>query len=81
MYLDSFALGQAYPGFIASDYEDVGFPRCKRIINSILDMHNIEASVMTLAVRDHSNTTHVTSTGDHSDNTSIESNEIGNLCR
>ena len=42
-------------------------------------MDNVEASVVALTVGDDTNTTHVTSTGDHADNTSVEVDEVGDL--
>lgn len=42
-------------------------------------MNNIEASIMSLTVSDDTNSAHVTTTSNHSNHTSLESNEIGDL--
>lgn len=44
-------------------------------------MHNVEASIMTLAVSDHANTAHITTTSNHSNNAGIEANEVRDLAR
>jgi hypothetical protein len=40
---------------------------------------NVEASVVALTVSDDTDTTHVTTTSDHDDNTSVELDEVGDL--
>jgi hypothetical protein len=40
---------------------------------------NVEASVVALTVSDDTNTTHVTTTSDHDDHTSVELDEVGDL--
>lgn len=42
-------------------------------------MDNVEASVVTLAMGDDTNTTHVATTGDHGDSASVELDELGDL--
>lgn len=42
-------------------------------------MDDVETSVVALTVSDNTNTTHVTTTGDHADNTSVEADEVGDL--
>lgn len=42
-------------------------------------MHNVEASVVTLAMCDDTNTTHVATTSRHGNHASIEPNEIADL--
>ena len=42
-------------------------------------MNNVETSIVSLTVRDNTNTAHVTTTSHHSDYTSIEANEVGDL--
>ena len=77
--LYTFALGQRYPWLLTSDDKDVGLTRGKRVVYSILDVHNVEAPVMALTMRNHTHPTHVTSTSDHGDDTSIEANEVNNF--
>jgi hypothetical protein len=40
---------------------------------------NVEASIVTLTVGDDTNTTHVTTTGNHGDDTSVELDEVDDL--
>lgn len=42
-------------------------------------MDNVEASVVTLTVGDDTDTTHVTATSDHGDDTSVKRDEVGDL--
>ena len=42
-------------------------------------MDDVEASIVTLTVGDDTNTTHVTTAGNHGDDTGIELNEVGDL--
>ena len=42
-------------------------------------MDNVETTIVTLSVGDDTNTTHVTTTGGHGDDTSVELDEVGDL--
>lgn len=42
-------------------------------------MDNVETTIVTLTVVDDTNTTHVATTSDHDDNTSIEGDEVRDL--
>ena len=42
-------------------------------------MHNVKTSIMTLPMRDHADSAHVTSTSDHCNHTSVKSNEVGDF--
>ena len=42
-------------------------------------MDNVETTVVTFSVSDDTNTAHVTTTSDHSDYTSVELDEVGDL--
>lgn len=42
-------------------------------------MDNVETTIVALTVGDDTNTTHVTTTSDHGDNTSVELDEVGDL--
>ena len=45
-------------------------------------MHNVEASVVTLTVSDHADTSHVATTGDHGDDAGVKVDEVCDLsCR
>lgn len=58
---------------------DVGLTSGKLVVNSVLDVDNVEASVVALTVGDDTNTTHVTTTSDHDNDTSVELDEVGDL--
>lgn len=58
---------------------DVGLTGGELVVNGVLQVDNVEASVVTLTMADDTNTTHVTTTGDHDDDTSIEGDEVGDL--
>lgn len=78
-YLDTFALGQTDPWLLLSDNENVRLAGSERVVYGVLDVDNVETSIVAFPMRDHTNTAHVTTTSDHSDNTSIESNEVGDF--
>lgn len=78
-YLDTLALGQGDPGLVLSNDEDVGLTGSEGVVNSILDVDDIETTIVTFPVGDDTNTTHVTATSDHADNTGIKADEVGDL--
>ena len=61
-YLDTLALGKRDPGLLLANDEDVGFTGGERVVNSVLDVDNVETTVVALTVGDDTNTTHVTTT-------------------
>jgi len=78
--LGTLALRQRYPRFSAlADNKDIGDPCCERTIERILDMDDIEASNMLLAVNDDTCTTHVTTTSDHDDVAGVEGYKVGDF--
>lgn len=77
--LDTLALGQTYPWLLAADDEDIAFPGSELVVHGVLDVDNVETTVVTFSVSDHTNTAHVTTTSDHSDHTSVELDEVGDL--
>lgn len=77
--LDSLALWQTYPWLLTSNYEHVGFSRSKRVLDSIFNVHNVEASVMAFTMSDHTHSTHIATTSDHRNDTGIEADEICDL--
>ena len=77
--LHTLALWQRYPWLLGTNDEDVVLTGSKRVVNGILDVDNVEASIVTLTVGDDTNTTHVTTTSDHGDHTSVELNEVLDL--
>jgi hypothetical protein len=58
---------------------DVRLTSGELVVNSVLQVDNVEASVVALAVSDDTDTTHVATTGDHGDDTSVERDEVGDL--
>jgi len=77
--LDTLALWQRDPWLLRSDDENVALTGSERVVYGILDVDNVEASVVTLSVRDDTNTAHVTTTSNHSNHTSIELDVFGDL--
>jgi hypothetical protein len=59
--------------------QDVSLTGGELVVNSILDVHNVETSVVALTVSDDTNTTHVATTSDHGNDTSVEVDELGDL--
>ena len=77
--LDTLALGQGDPGLLLANDENVALTGGEAVVNGVLDVDNVEATIVTLTVGDDTNTTHVTTTSDHSDHTSVELDEVGDL--
>ena len=62
-----------------SNLHDVGLTSGELVVNSILQVDNVEASVVALTVSDDTNTTHVTTTSGHGDHTGVEADEVLDL--
>lgn len=77
--LDTLALGQRDPGLVLADDENVALTGSKAVVNGILDVDDVETSIVTLTVSDNANTTHVTTTSDHDDGASVELDEVCDL--
>lgn len=77
--LDTLALGQRDPGLVLANDENVALTGGKGVVNGVLDVDDVETTVVALTVSDDTNTTHVTSTGNHDDGTSVELDEVGDL--
>lgn len=77
--LDTLALWQGDPRLLRANDEDVALTGSERVVYGILDVDNVEASIVTLTVGDDTNTSHVTTTSRHGDDTSIELDELGDL--
>ena len=77
--LDATALGQGDPRLLAADDEDVGLAGSEGVVDGVLEVDDVEASVVALAVGDDTNTAHVTTTGDHGDGAGIELDEVLDL--
>jgi hypothetical protein len=77
--LDTLALGEGDPGLLLSDDDNVGLTSGELVVNGILQVDNVEATIVTLTVGDDTNTAHVATTGDHDDDTSVELDEVLDL--
>jgi len=77
--LDTLALWQRDPWLLGTDDEDVVFSSSEGVVYGILDVDDVETSIVTLSVSDNTNTTHVATTSDHGDNSSVEFDELGDL--
>lgn len=77
--LDTLTLWQRDPRLFRTDDENVALTGSERVVNSILDVNDVETSIVTLTVSDDTNTTHVTTTSNHSDHASVELDEVGDF--
>jgi len=78
--LGTLALGERDPGLDAlTNNEDVGDTSGKCSVQRVLDVNNVEATNVLLPVYDNTSTTHVASTGDHDNVTSIKLDKVGDL--
>lgn len=78
-HLDTLALGQRDPGLVLADNEHVRLPGGEGVVNSVLDVDDVETTIVALTVGDHTNTAHVTTTSNHDQGTSVELDEVGDL--
>jgi len=79
--LDTLAFWQTDPWLLLANDEHIALSSSERVVNGIFDVDNVETTIVSLAVSYDANTTHIATTSDHSDHTSIESNEVGDLPR
>lgn len=77
--LDTLALWQRNPRLALANDEDVAQTGSKSVVDSVLDVDDIETTVMSLTMSDDANTAHITTASNHGDSSSVESNEFGNL--
>jgi len=77
--LDTLALWQRNPWLLGTNNEDVALTGSEGVVNSILDVDNVETSIVTLSVSDNTNTAHVTTTGSHCNDTSVELDKVRDL--
>ena len=77
--LDTFTLWQRDPRLLGPNDEHIVLTGSERVVYSILDVNNIETTVVALTVSDYTNTPHITTTGHHSDDTSVELDEVSDL--
>jgi len=77
--LDTLALWKGDPWLLTTDDENVALTGSELVVDGILDVNNVETTIVSLTVGDDTNTTHVTTTSGHGDDTSVELNEVGDL--
>lgn len=70
--LDSAALGKGDPRLLATDDEDVGLTGGEGVLDGVLEVDDVETSVMALTVGDDADTAHVTTTSHHGDGAGVE---------
>src|SRR5437868_1496577 len=78
-YLDAFSFWQTNPWLFFTNDKHVAFTRGERVVDSILDMYDVEPAIVALTMGDDANTTHVATTRHHCNNTSVKANEVGDL--
>lgn len=74
--LDTLALGQGDPGLLLANDEDVALAGGEGVVNGVLEVDDGEATIVTLAVGDDTDTTHVATAGNHGNGTSVEPDEV-----
>jgi len=77
--LYTLALRQTYPRLLASDDEHVTLTSGKGIVNGILDVDDVETTIVAFSVCDHTNSAHVTTTSDHGNHSGIKLDKVCNL--
>jgi len=77
--LHALTLWQADPWLLATDDEDVGLTSSELVVYGVLDVHDVETSVVALTMGDDSDTAHIATTGSHGDDTSVEADEVLDL--
>ena len=70
--LDTLTLWQRNPRLFRTNNEDIVLTGSERVVNGILDVNDVKASVVTLTVSNDTNATHVATTSDHSNDTTIK---------
>jgi hypothetical protein len=58
---------------------DVGLTSGELVVNGVLQVDNVEASVVTLTVSNDTNTAHVATTSDHDEDAGVELDEVRDL--
>ncbi len=77
--LDTTSLGEGDPGLLLADDEDVALTGGEGVVNLVLEVDNVETTVVTLTVGEDANTAHVATASDHGDGTGVELDEIADL--
>ena len=69
----------AQPNFSRQNLHNVGLTSGELVVNSVLQVDNVETSVVALTVSDDTNTAHVATTSDHDDDAGVELDEVRDL--
>lgn len=77
--LYTLALREGNPGLVLANDENVAETSSESVVDGILDVDDIETTIVALTVSDNTNTTHIATTSDHNNTTGIERNELGDL--
>jgi len=77
--LDTLALWQTDPRLVLSNDENIAQSCGEGVVNGILDVDNIETTIVALTMCHYTHTTHVTSTSNHDQDTGIEGDIFGNF--
>ena len=77
--LDTTSLGEGDPGLLLADDEDVALTGGEGVVNLVLEVDNVETTVVTLTVGEDANTAHVATASDHGDGTGVELDIVGDL--
>lgn len=77
--LDTLTLGQGDPRLLRTNNKDVTLTGSEGVVYGILDVDDVETTIVSLTVSDDTNTTHVAAAGDHDDDTSVELDEVSDL--
>lgn len=76
---DTLTLWQRDPWLIRADDEDVVLAGGEGVVNGVLNVDDVETTIVALTVGDDTNATHVTATSDHGNGASVELDEVGDL--
>ena len=79
--LDAPALGQRDPRLVLANDENVGLTGGEGVVNGVLEVDDVEASVVAFTVGDDTNTAHVAAAGNHGDGAGVELDVVGDLAR
>lgn len=77
--LDTLALGQGNPWLLVTNDENVALTGSEGVVNGVLDVDNVETTIVSLTVSNDTDTTHVTTTSNHDDGTGVELDVVGDL--
>lgn len=77
--LHALALRQGNPRLLLTNNEYVALACGELVVDGILDVYDIETTVMTFTVSDDANATHVATTSSHGNDTSVKAYGIGDF--